>query len=282
MKFSKILLLSTLFVMSSGAVMAQSALEQQIEALREDVQVLQRQSYRNKENGIAPASAQDVAVKMGQFDENLRQAIGKIDEMEFKIKSLNERIDVINKDMDIRMKMIEGKPIEGGLGATNNLDTKKFQAPVATNAPKSIVGDSISSSDDLPAVKTNSAEDLYKQGMEALNSNNPDLAAQKFTSVLTKFPEHKLAGNAQYWMGEAYYAKKDYAKAAVAFAKGYEKYKTGVKGADNILKLGMSMKELGKKNEACTAFTSLPKEFPKAEQSLKDKAKALAAGLSCK
>lgn len=116
------------------------------------------------------------------------------------------------------------------------------------------MGDSITKGEDLPAVKTLSAEDIYKQGMTAINANENDLAAQKFTSILTKYPDHKLAGNAQYWLGEAYYAKQDFAKAAVAFAKGYEKYKDGTKGADNILKLGMSMEKLGKKQEACTAF----------------------------
>ena len=100
--------------------------------------------------------------------------------------------------------------------------------------------------------------------------------------VLTKFPDHKLAANAQYWLGESYYGKKDYAKAAVAFAKGYEKYKDSNKGADNILKLGMSMQMLGKTEEACTAFVNLPKEFPKAPDNLKNKAAQLASELKCK
>lgn len=283
MKSTGIWLLALAGVLYAVPAQAQlGALEREIDALREDIQVLQRQAYRDKEKGIAPASAQDVAVKMGEFDETLRQAVGHMDELDYKFKKLNERIDVINKDIDIRLKMLEGKPLDSGLGAANPEETKKFGAVVATDAPKSIVGDSITKGDDLPAVKTQSVEDLYKAGMAALNANDSDLAAQKFTAILTKFPNDKLAGNAQYWLGEAYYAKKDYAKAAVAFAKGYEKFKDGVKAPDNILKLGMSMKELGKKTEACTAFLSLPKEFPKAEQSLKDKAKKQAEALSCK
>lgn len=42
------------------------------------------------------------------------------------------------------------------------------------------------------------------------------------------------------------------------------------------------MEKLGKKQEACTAFLNLPKEFPKAEASLISKAKARAAALKCK
>ena len=283
MRFSKVLMLSSVFGLCAFSARAQSALQMEIDALREDVQVLQRQAYRDKENGITPASAQDVAVKMGQFDETLRQSVGKIDELEYKIKTLEERINVINKDVDIRLKMMEGKSIEGsaGLGAQAT-PAAKFEAPVAKGAPASIVGAEVSKGNDLPPVKTKSAEEIYQEGMDALKANNNDEAAAKFTTVLSKFPEHKLAGNAQYWLGEAYYAKKDYAKAAVAFAKGYEKYKDGNKGADNILKLGMSMKELGKKDEACTAFINLPKEFPKAEESVKVKAAQLAGELQCK
>ena len=75
--------------------------------------------------------------------------------------------------------------------------------------------------------------------------------------------------------------RKDFAKAAVAFAKGYEKYK-GPKGPDSLLKLGMSMRELKKKTEACVAFMSLPTEFPKAEAALLSRAKSEASKLNCK
>lgn len=282
MKTARLFWVSSVLMMTAAPVQAQNALQAEIDQLREEVQVLQRRAYRENQDGIAPASAQDVAVKMGQFDETLRQAVGKIDELEYKIKSLNERLDVMNKDIDIRFKMYEGKPIEGGgLGASGE-PAPKFAAPVALEAPASIVGGAIAKGEDLAPVKTQSAEDIYKQGMEAINGGRHDEAAQKFTSLMTKYPSHKLAGNAQYWLGEAYYAKKDYPKAAVAFGKGLEKYKDGNKGADSLLKLGMSMRELGKKEEACTAFKSLPTEFPKAEAATKTKAADFAKALGCK
>ena len=219
---------------------------------------------------------------MGQFDENLRKAVGKIDELEYKIKTLNERLDVMNKDIDMRFKMYEGKPLSGGGMGAADTTPKKFDAPVANGAPASILGGAVSKGEDLAPVKTQSAEDIYKQGMTAINAGNNEEAAQKFTALMTKYPEHKLAGNAQYWLGEAYYAQKDYAKAAVAFGKGLEKYKDGNKGADSLLKLGMSMRELGKKDEACTAFKTLPTEFPKAEDVTKTKAANFARALECK
>ena len=282
MKTAKILLMSSVLFLNAVPVRAQNALQAEIDQLREDVQVLQRQAYREKQDGINPASAQSVAVQMGQFDENLRKAVGKIDELEYKIKTLNERLDVMNKDIDMRFKMYEGKPLSGGGMGAADTTPKKFEAPVANGAPASILGGAVSKGEDLAPVKTQSAEDIYKQGMTAINAGNNEEAAQKFTALMTKYPEHKLAGNAQYWLGEAYYAQKDYAKAAVAFGKGLEKYKDGNKGADSLLKLGMSMRELGKKDEAYTAFKTLPTEFPKAEDVTKTKAANFARALECK
>lgn len=277
-----ILLMSGLLLLPLGEAKAVSdnALQRQIDNLREDLQVMQREMYRSK-GDAATGSAQDVVVKLGEMDENLRDMVGKIDMIEYKIKTLEEKIEVINKDVDVRLKMIEGKPIEGsGMGTT--APAKKFDAPVAQGAPAAVVGGAIAKGDDLPQVNTKTAEQIYQEGLDAINAGKNDEAADRFTAVLTKFPEHKLAANAQYWLGESYYGKKDYAKAAVAFAKGYEKYKDGNKGADNILKLGMSMQMLGKKDEACTAFVNLPKEFPNAVANLKDKASQMAKELECK
>ena len=106
-------------------------------------------------------------------------------------------------------------------------------------------------------------------------------AEQNFQMVLDKFPSDKLAGNAQYWLGEVYYNDKNFAKAAVAFAKGYEQYKTGAKGPDCLLKLGLSMAQLNKKDEACLAFVNLPNEFPNASADIKNKAKTEAKKYNC-
>ena len=264
-----------LWTMNAYAV-SNNALQRQIDGIKEDLQVIQRNIARG-----GSGAGQDVVVQVSQMDETLRQAIGRMDMIEHQIKTLEDKINMINKDVDVRLNLIEGKPIAGG-GMSNQQSAKKFDAPVASGAPKSLVGGAIAKGNDLPDVKTKTAEQIYQEGLDAINANNYDNAADRFTAVLTKFPDHKLASNAQYWLGEAYYGKKDYAKAAVAFAKGYEKYKDGNKGADNILKLGLSMQMLGKKDEACTAFVNLSKEFPKAPDNLKNRAEQSAKELACK
>ena len=282
MKKFRVIALAAVLDGVSGTALAQTGtFEEELAQLREDVTFLQRQVYQNNNADVnSLTSSKNVSVQIGQFDELLRQVIGKTDELEFKIKKLNERLDVMNKDIDVRFKMLEGKPVSSS-GSLELPAKNKFAAPVAKDAPKSIVGDSIKG-DDLKPLKSADVKSIYQEGLEALKAGNDKLAEEKFNTILGKFPEDKLAGNAQYWLGEVYYGRKDFTKAAVAFAKGYEKYKDGNKGADNILKLGMSMKELGKKDEACTAFTNLPKEFPKAEESVKVKAAQLAGELQCK
>lgn len=270
-----------LFFAASSAHAQRASMENELAQLREDVTFLQRQVYRdNTDSSMNLTSSKNVSVQVGQLDELVRQVIGRMDELEHRIKKLNERLDVMNKDIDVRFKIIEGKPINGGSGL--NVPVKsKFDAPVAKDAPKSIVGDSVKG-DDLKPIKGFDVKEVYQEGLEALKANNDKKAEESFSTILTRFPDDKLAGNAQYWLGEVYYGRKDFTKAAVAFAKGYEKYKSGPKGADSLLKLGMSMRELKKNEEACVAFTSLAKEFPKAEDTLKNRAAAEAKKLSCK
>ncbi len=252
-----------------------ASVQRQIDELKEDMKILQRKFARASSD-----ADENVVVQVGQMDEMLRQTNGRMDMIEHNIRQLEEKINMINKDVDVRLKMIEGKPIESG-GMSNQNPSKKFDAPVAKGAPASVVGGKVSKGENLPDVKTKSAEQIYQEGLDAINGFKNDVAIDKFTSLLTKFPNDKLAPNAQYWLGEAYYGKKDYTKAAVAFAKGYEKYKNENKGADNLLKLGMSMQQLGKKEEACTAFVNLEKEFPKADEKLKEKAMQGAKDLAC-
>lgn len=264
-------------LLASAPVYAQDAtvIHQEIEDLREDLKILQRRIYNTGDEG-------DFGVQLGRFDEQVRSMTGRLDELDYKIKQLDDKINMINKDIDVRMSLLEGKKIKVSDTSSVADNSPKFSAPVAADAPQSIVGGTISKSDDLQPVKGSTAPEIYQAGLEALKANEYDAAEKAFNKILTKFPDDKLAGNAQYWLGESFYARKEYDKAAIAFAKGYQQYGKGVKAADSLLKLGMSMQGLEKKKEACAAFVSLPKEFPKAAKSLKDKAAAEVKKLGCK
>lgn len=284
MKISKILFLSFSVALLCSTAQAQQfgALEADVEALKEDVRALQRNAYRAQNDDFyGPVSSSDMAVRVGEMDENMRKINGRLDEIEYKLKTMNERIDMINRDIDVRISMIEGKPIKSsGLGVQE--PKEKFAPKVADNAPKSLLGAEIDKGTDLPSMPTKTADQIYKEGLEYLKAKNYDKAEGAFDSVLRRFPQDKLAGNAQFWLGEVYYSRGQYKEAAVAFGKVYKNYKDGPKGADGLLKLGMSMKELNNKEAACEAFVNMKSEFPKAEDRIKNKAAEEAKKLGCK
>lgn len=267
-------------LLTTASVQAQSisSLQSDINALREDVLSLQRQNYRD--NAENPQKSSDVQVRLGQMEEQMRQLNGKVEELEYKIKSFDDKLALVNKDIDVRFRMLEGKSV-GANGAGIVSKEPKFEAPKADNAPKSVTGDAVSGSD-LEPIGAQDVAMIYQTGLNALKANDFIVSEENFTKIINQHPDDKLAGNAQYWLGEVYYAKKDYAKSAVAFAKGYENYKNGAKGADSLFKLGMAMKALKKNTEACAAFQNLGAEFPKASAELKNKAKAEAKNLKCK
>ena len=258
-----------------------NALRQEIDTLKEEMIILNRKVYRDKtDSAIGFGTSQ--GANLGEYDEIIRNLNGKIDEFEYRLKQMDERISALNADVNTRFNMLEGKPIAAGTGSA--AEVKRYGPAVANGAPKSIVGDAVVSGNlkDLSDNGKESVDSLYKKGLEALKIGDTGAAEQDFLLILENYPEDKLAGNAQYWLGETYYKDGNYTKAAVAFGKGYEKYKDGNKGADSLYKLGLSMSQLSKKNEACAAFKALPTEFPKAETDLKNRAKSQVSKLGCK
>ena len=102
-----------------------------------------------------------------------------------------------------------------------------------------------------------------------------------FSQLVDAYPNDPLASNAQYWLGESYYVRGQYKNAADAFLKGYKKYKSGDKAPDTLLKLGMSLAELGQKDAACSTFDELKTKYPRAPEHIGDEAKAWRKKAGC-
>jgi tol-pal system protein YbgF len=118
----------------------------------------------------------------------------------------------------------------------------------------------------------NSPQEQYEYATGLLQRGAYPEAGLAFKAFVAQHPKDPLAGNAQYWLGETYYAQSDYKGAAIAFAEGYQKYPKSAKAPDNLLKLGMSLGQTGRKNDACTAFKQLAAQFPQASAAIKDRA----------
>lgn len=114
----------------------------------------------------------------------------------------------------------------------------------------------------------NDPKALYQRAYDDLRQGNYDMAEKDFSSLIEKFPKHDLAGNAQYWLGETYYVRAQYKRAAEAFLGGFTKYANGTKAPDSLLKLGMSLHALGEAEAGCDAFAELGIKFPDAPEAI--------------
>ncbi len=99
-------------------------------------------------------------------------------------------------------------------------------------------------------------------------------AQQAFRQFLKRHPKDDLAGNAQYWLGEALFAQGQYRDAADAFLAGYTDYPKSAKAPDSLYKLGMSLKELGQTEAACATFSEISNTFPDAPQTVLERTRS--------
>jgi len=113
----------------------------------------------------------------------------------------------------------------------------------------------------------------YEFATSFLKVGDYTTAERAFREFVITNPEHKLAGNAQYWYAETFRIRQLYTDAATAYLEGYQKYPKGEKAPINLLKLGVSMVQIGEKKQGCKMIEGVEKQYPKANQSVLQKAK---------
>jgi tol-pal system protein YbgF len=128
---------------------------------------------------------------------------------------------------------------------------------------------------------TGSASDQYNAAFGLLKQADYLGAEQALKAFIGQHPNDPLAGSAQFWLGETYYARGRYAEAASAFAEGYRSYPRGAKAADDLLKLGMSLARADQTQNACVALTQLDRDFPHPGNAIKERAVAEKKRLGC-
>lgn len=105
----------------------------------------------------------------------------------------------------------------------------------------------------------------YKSALNVTRSGQYGNGIAKFQEFLQQYPQGKYAANAEYWIGEAYYAQGKIQDALGQFQKVNAGYATHHKNADALLKAGMCLNRLGNKEEAKEKFASVLDRFPKSE-----------------
>ena len=263
MRNIKFLWLGLLVLPTLSAKADDLLLREDVDKLKDDMIMVQRQLYREKNDTTAPQeSVSNIQVRLGEYDQLIRDMNGKVENIEYRLSVLEKKIETFDKDIELRFEQMKKHTASESSVSTPPKNTPTTKVPPLSNGAN--------------------AKTLYEEALKNLKENKDAEAETKFAQILANFPTDALAGNAQYWLGEVYYKQQNFAKAAVAFKDGYSKFPEGTKGPDCLLKLGLSMKALGKKEDACTAFVNLPVVFNKANSDISNRAKKEAEALGCK
>ncbi|WP_299439881.1 tol-pal system protein YbgF [uncultured Rhodospira sp.] len=229
----------------------------------------------------APAQAQDqraliadMQVRITQLEDLVRSLTGQLEQAQHRTRQLEQRVDLLEREQDMRLGGAAGtEAAPGTSGAPSDPASGPALAPdtgVLGYLPQPAPGEGRLTSPAPPpsggataaALPPGPPEQQYQHAFSVLREGDYAAAERAFSAFVQTHPNHTLAGNAQYWLGETHYARGDYESAAVAFAKGYKEYQDGSKTPDNLFKLGMSMSALGKNREACAAFQKLRADYP--------------------
>ena len=280
-----------------------------LETLKKDLKTLEKAVYSQSSNinttSTKSLSSNDEDVltrhllKLSEIEKQFQDLTNKFEEINFKIDKLSSRLSKVQADNQLRFQNLEGqdtdkkisskkKVLPGSsqpqdLGAvsyksseTNEL-TQQTQSidTTGTVITEQFISEEKILPNDKPDKQYEFATSFLKQG----DYTTAERALREF--VMTN-PEHKMAGSAQYWYAETFRIRQLYTDAASAYLEGYQKYPKSEKAAINLLKLGVSLVQIGEKDQGCLMITGVKKEYPKAKQSVLQKAKYEEKKFECK
>ena len=303
----KTLLLSCLFfIFAFNLLIAEEeeiylkAISDQIQVITKDLKTLEKAVYQksdvssslNLKNTKSDSLNEDILtkhlLKLNEIEDQFRELTNKFEEVNFKLDKLSSRVTKIQSDTQLRFSDLE-------TGVNDNQEEKKINLPGSskpqdfganpgyetTNLPKEQTINSVQSAQTviseepekkeslLPNKPANEQYDFAVSFMKIGDYETAEIALKEF---IEKNKEHELAGSAQYWYGETFRIRQLYSDAATAYLDGYQNYPKSLKAPDNLLKLGITMVQLGEKDQGCKMISGLKKEYPKASKSVLQKA----------
>jgi len=214
--------------------------------------------------------------RLNEMERLLTQQTGQIERLQRQIQQLNQTIEKMQTDYDYRLQQVEGgrggarppaprpvagPPPGGEPGGPRNLAPPGPQTAAAPPQPGGGVP--------LNPPAMGGPESAYNEALDLMGRNDYAGAERALRGFIQRYPQHALTGNAQYWLGETHYARKDYNGAASAFAVAYKTYPRSPKAPDSLLKLGMSLQAQGKTEQACTVYGQLNQLFPNSADIIK-------------
>ena len=274
---------------------------QKLEILQNDIKTLEKAVYSENVTGnisdtMTSSGGNDVLtkhlLKLSELEEQFKILTNNFEEINFKLDKLSNRITKIQTDNQVRFQDIESS----GLTANENAQLSKEKKLPGSDEAQDLGGISDS---DLEAAKQiqqtqsiesagtvvtettarvekilpdTTPEEQYKFAVSFIKVGDYETAELALREFVDSNSKHQLAGNAQYWYGETFRVRQLYQDAATAYLDGYQKYPKSSKAPVNLLKLGVMLVQIGEKEQGCSMILALKDQYPKANQSVIQKA----------
>ncbi len=298
-----------------------SEIKEILQLIQKDLRTLERavysesfsQSSSSNSNNSAKES-EDVLtrhlLKLSEIEKQFQQLTNKYEEINFKIDKLNSRLSKVQADNQLRFQQLETNnvgvdsssltksvtetPVDKekilpGSNQPQDLGTVSYkdmtnesesQSIQSIDATKSVVTETFQSEEKI--LPDGTPENQYEFATSFLKVGDYNMAERAFREFVDTNPEHKLSGNAQYWYAETFRIRQLYTDAASAYLEGYQKYPKSEKAPINLLKLGVSLVQIGEKDQGCLMISGVKKQYPEATQSVLQKAKYEEKKFECK
>jgi tol-pal system protein YbgF len=145
--------------------------------------------------------------------------------------------------------------------AADRLEVTRRVAPVAARAPRAQLRDR----ERAPTERGGDAANAYRAAVDLVKAGDHERAVAALRAFIKDHARHDYADNAQYWLGEAFYAHKEYAQALIEFRNVVETYPRGNKVPDALLKVGYCYQSLGQTEKARAVLEQVVNLYPKTE-----------------
>ena len=248
-------------------------------------------------------------LKLSEIESQFQELTNKFEEINFKIDKLSNRLSKVQADNQMRFQELENNSIVSvdankkitslpkeetkkvlpgssepqDLGSISYKDSEtnlSVQQTQSIDTTGTIVSETFESEEKL--LPDESPEKQYDFAISFLKVGDYNTAERAFKEFIEINNEHELAGNAQYWYAETFRIRQLFTDAASAYLEGYQKYPKSEKAPINLLKLGVSLVQIGEKDQGCLMITGVEKQYPQANQSVLQKAKYEEKKFDCK
>ena len=289
-----------------------------LEQLQKDIKTLEKAVYsgtinlnNNNLSNTSSSNSEDVLtrhlLKLSEIESQFQQLTNKFEEINFKLDKLSNRMSKIQADNQVRFQDLEnnisseeniqkvkktktneteilpGSSMPQDLGSISYKDkttNETTQQTRSIDTTATIITETFQTEEKI--LPSDSPENQYQFATSFLKVGDYSTAERAFREFVTTNPDHDLAGNAQYWYAETFRIRQLFTDAASAYLEGYQKYPKGEKAPINLLKLGVSMVQIGEKDQGCKMINGVVKQYPNASQSVIQKAKYESQKFECK